>query len=377
MNDFVFTVTHRDRSTQARRGEIATRRGSIPTPTFMPVGTQGTVKSLTPEMVDACGASIILANTYHIYLRPGHRLISVLGGLHSFMHWSRPILTDSGGFQIYSLGALRSVRDEGVIFRSHIDGSSHTLTPEGVIEIQRSLGADIMMVLDECCPYPASRNEVERASARTWAWAKRSKSAHLPGDGALFGIVQGGMYQDLRKEAVARIGGLDFDGFALGGISVGEPKALMYEVVHETTPLLPDDRPRYLMGVGAPEDILQGIAAGVDMFDCVMPTRSARNGLLFTNVGKLVIKHARYREDARPLDETCDCYTCRHYSRAYLRHLFMAREILAMTLNTVHNIRFYLRLMERARASIEGGAFEQFRAEFLARYGEEKQDERG
>lgn len=376
MDDFSFTVTHHDRKTRARCGRIITPRGMIPTPAFMPVGTQGTVKALTPEMLKDCGATIILANTYHLYLRPGHKLISSLGGLRKFINWSGPILTDSGGFQIYSLGELRSVSDGGVVFRSHIDGSSHTLTPEGVVEIQRALGSDIMMVLDECVPYPVSRREAETSLNRTVKWAKRCKDVHHGGGNALFGIVQGSTYLDLREKCIDSLVALDFDGYALGGLSVGEPKGLMYELIDRITPLLPGNRPRYLMGVGTPRDIVTGVAAGVDMFDCVMPTRSARNGLLFTNEGKLVIKHARYREDPRPVDENCDCYTCRHYSRAYLRHLFMAKEILAMILNTVHNMRFYLRLMEMMREAITRGVFEEFRREFLSVYREESQKER-
>lgn len=376
MNEFSFSLLDRDRSTEARYGKIVTPRGEISTPAFMPVGTQGTVKALLPEMLLKSGAEIILSNTYHLYLRPGHGLINKLGGLHKFMGWPRPILTDSGGFQIYSLGDLRSVREEGVCFRSHIDGSSHFLSPEKAIEIQMALGADILMVLDECPPYPLEKIKVEASLARTIRWAKRCKKAHDGESGALFGIVQGGMHRDLRKKGVEELVEIGFDGYALGGLSVGEPKELMYEIIGETAPLLPPHHPRYLMGVGKPEDLVNCVAMGIDMFDCVIPTRCARNGLLFTNGGKLVIKHARYREDPRPIDETCDCYTCRHFSRAYLRHLFMAKEILAMTLNTVHNIRFYLRLMEMMREAISAGTFSKFRENFLSRYGQESIDER-
>ncbi|MCX7982823.1 MAG: tRNA guanosine(34) transglycosylase Tgt [Syntrophales bacterium] len=376
MNTFSFTLMAYDRETEARRGKIQTRRGDIQTPTFMPVGTHGTVKALIPEMLVDLGAEIILSNTYHLYLRPGHGLINSLGGLHKFMNWTRPILTDSGGFQIYSLGDLRSVKEEGVYFRSHIDGSSHFLSPEKAIEVQMALGSDIMMVLDECIPYPLERRKVEASLEKTIRWAKRCKKAHDGATGALFGIVQGGMYKDLRKKGVEDLVEVGFDGYALGGLSVGEPKELMYEVINETAPLLPSDRPRYLMGVGKPEDLVACVAMGIDMFDCVIPTRCARNGLLFTKRGKLVIKHARYRDDSRPVDETCDCYTCRHFSRAYLRHLFMAKEILAMTLNTVHNLRFYVRLMEMIREAIETGTFREFSKDFFSQYGKESMDER-
>lgn len=376
MNEFSFAIQREDRDSKARWGKISTPRGEISTPVFMPVGTQGTVKALTPEMLLHSGAEIILSNTYHLYLRPGHLLINSLGGLHRFMNWPRPILTDSGGFQIYSLGDLRSVKEEGVYFRSHIDGSSHFLSPEKAIEIQSALGADIMMVLDECTPYPMERLKVEASLARTLRWAKRCKMAHDGNRGALFGIVQGGMYADLRKRGVEGVVEVGFDGYALGGLSVGEPKNIMYEMIDITTPLLPADKPRYLMGVGKPEDLVNCVAMGIDMFDCVIPTRCARNGLLFTKRGKLVIKHARYREDPRPVDETCDCYACRHFSRAYLRHLYMAREILAMTLNTVHNIRFYLHLMETIREAIHAGTFSEFRKEFFSHYEEESMDER-
>lgn len=376
MKDFAFSLIVNDIETRARRGVIHTARGEISTPVFMPVGTQGTVKALTPEMLAACGAEIILSNTYHLYLRPGHALIKAFGGLHRFMNWPRPILTDSGGFQVYSLGELMDIGEEGVSFRSHIDGSAHFLSPEGAIEIQEALGADIMMMLDECTPYPASHETAERSLERTLRWAKRGKERYRGHNGALFGIVQGGMYRDLRIRAVQGITEIGFDGYALGGLSVGEPKGVMFEVIEQTAYLLPEEKVRYLMGVGTPSDIVNSVAMGIDMFDCVIPTRCARNGLLFTNEGKLVIKHARYREDPRPIDETCDCYTCRHYSRAYLRHLFMAKEILAMILNTVHNIRFYLRLMEDIREAISQGKFGQFRREFLSRYGEESTDER-
>jgi queuine tRNA-ribosyltransferase len=331
----------------------------------MPVGTQGTVKALTPEQVAGLGAQIILGNTYHLYLRPGHRLIHELGGLHRFMNWHGPILTDSGGFQIYSLGALRTITEEGAQFQSHIDGSRHFLSPESAVEIQEALGSDIMMCLDECVSYPSDRTEIERALGRTARWALRCKNSRRSEGPALFGIVQGGVYPDLRQRSVESLLEIGFEGYALGGLSVGEPKEQMLENLATATPLLPEGRPRYLMGVGTPEDLVEGVYHGIDMFDCVMPTRSARNGLLFTNGQKVVIKNARYREDGSPIDSTCDCYTCRNYSRAYLRHLYVAGEILAMVLNTIHNLRYYLRLMERIRDAVREGRYPDFRRRFL------------
>ncbi len=349
----------------SRTGRIETPHGEVETPAFMPVGTQGAVKALTPEQVQGLGAQIILGNTYHLYLRPGHRLIRELGGLHRFMNWPGPILTDSGGFQIYSLGALRTLSEEGVTFQSHIDGSRHFLSPESAVEIQEALGSDILMCLDECIPYPAGRAEAERALERTARWAARCKKSRRNPSQALFGIIQGGVYPDLRRRSAEAILSIGFDGYALGGLSVGEPKELMLENLAATAPLLPADRPRYLMGVGTPEDLVEGVAHGIDLFDCVMPTRSARNGLLFTNGEKVVIKNARYREDGSPLDSTCDCYTCRNYSRAYLRHLYVSGEILAMVLNTIHNLRHYLRLMERIREAIREGRYREFRERFF------------
>jgi queuine tRNA-ribosyltransferase len=360
-----FTRIAIDPGCAARLGTIRTPHGEIRTPAFMPVGTQGTVKGLTPEQVRGLGADIILGNTYHLYLRPGHRLIADLGGLHRFMNWPGPILTDSGGFQIYSLGALRRMAEEGATFQSHIDGSTHFLSPETAVEIQEALGSDIMMCLDECIAYPAGREEVERALARTYRWADRCKQSRKNRTQALFGIIQGGVYPDLRRRGVEEMTAIGFDGYAIGGLSVGEPKELMLENLAATAPLLPEDRPRYLMGVGTPEDLVEGVFHGIDMFDCVMPTRSARNGLLFTNGEKVVIKNARYREDGSPLDSECDCYTCQNYSRAYLRHLYVAGEILAMVLNTIHNLRYYLHLMERIREAIREGRYADFRGNFL------------
>jgi queuine tRNA-ribosyltransferase len=364
-----FKILNIDQGSAARRGLLSTEHGDVQTPAFMPVGTQGTVKSLTPDMVKSLGAEMILCNTYHLYLRPGHQLIASLGGLHRFMNWSNPILTDSGGFQVYSLGKLRKITEEGVIFQSHIDGSRHKITPELAVEIQEALNSDIMMCLDECTPYPATFQEAKASLSLTLSWAERSRKSEEPSSfQALYGIIQGGMYPELRKRAVEKITAMDFDGYALGGVSVGEPKQLMEQIVAETTPLLPVDRPHYLMGVGTPEDIVKAVACGIDLFDCVMPTRCARHGLLFTNKEKVVIKSARYRTDSGPLDSDCDCYTCRNFSRAYLRHLYMAGEILAMTLNTLHNIRYYMRLMEQIRKAIEGNSYAAFKDRFLKNY---------
>ena len=368
---FSFELIKTSVDSRARLGRMTTAHGEVRTPVFMPVGTQGTVKAMTPDRLEEAGAEIILGNTYHLYLRPGHDLIREHGGLHRFMNWDRPILTDSGGFQIFSLGPLRKITEEGVRFQSHIDGSKHFLSPEKAVEIQQALGSDIMMCFDDCTPFPADRAYAEKSMALTHRWAKRCRAAKTSEGGALFGIVQGGMYRDLRTASVETLVEIGFDGYAIGGLSVGEPKALMLEALEETAHLLPAGQPRYLMGVGTPEDIVEGVHHGIDLFDCVIPTRCARNGLLFTNRGKVVIKNARYRTDQAPLDETCDCYTCRNFSRAYLRHLFIAREILALLLNTIHNVRFYLALMERIRTAIAGDAFEAFRRSFRDRLAED------
>jgi len=362
---FQFDLIKQDNSTAARLGEMITPHGIVHTPAFMPVGTQGTVKSMLPEEIKNCGAEIVLGNTYHLYLRPGHETIKKLGGLHRFMNWPDPILTDSGGFQVYSLGALRKITPDGVMFRSHIDGSKHFLTPQKAIEIQEALGSDIMMCLDECTPYPATFSQTEKSLNLTAKWADLCRQAKTSVDQALFGIIQGGTYLDLRKQAVEQAVPLGFDGYALGGVSVGEPKEIMYEITDSITPLLPVNKPRYLMGVGTPDDIVFGVSCGIDMFDCVIPTRCARHGLLFTNSEKIVIKNSRWREDSNPLDETCDCYTCKNYSRAYLRHLYVAGEILAMVLNTIHNVRYYMRLMEQIRAALKEDRFLEFKNYFL------------
>jgi len=366
---FQFKLLKKDTGSAARLGKMTTAHGIVDTPAFMPVGTQATVKSLTPEQIRTCGAQIILGNTYHLYLRPGHETIKKMGGLHTFMNWPGPILTDSGGFQVYSLGKLRKITDDGVIFRSHIDGSKHLLTPKKALEIQEALGSDIMMCLDECTPYPATYTQTQKSLALTMQWAKLCKDAKTNPEQALFGIVQGGTYLDLRRQAVEEILPLDFEGYALGGVSVGEPKEIMYAIADAIAPLLPEDKPRYLMGVGTPEDIVHGVSCGIDMFDCVIPTRSARHGLLFTNSEKIVIKNARFREDDAPIDETCDCYTCRNFSRAYLRHLYIAGEILAMVLNTIHNVHYYMRLLEQIRAALEKNSFTQFQNTFMKKEG--------
>ena len=367
---FCFEVLKTDPS-GARLGRLHTPHGVVDTPSFMPVGTAATVKGLTQHTLQELGVQILLGNTYHLYLRPGHELIRRLGGLHQFMSWPGAILTDSGGYQVFSLADLRQVSDEGVRFRSHLDGSGHFLTPERAIEIQMALGSDILMVLDECIEYPASHERAKHAAARTLQWARRSReyfSAQAdPVRQMVFGIVQGGAYADLRRQSAEQLMELGFPGYAVGGLAVGEPHALTCEMTAEVTLRLPADRPRYLMGVGYPEHLADYVALGIDMMDCVLPTRNARNGCLFTKQGRLLIKNARYAEDARPLDETCACMVCRTYSRAYLRHLFMANEILAAILNTHHNLFFYLDIMRKIRESIKFGDLAGFSAELQAR----------
>ena len=348
----------------SRLGELRTPHGAVPTPVFMPVGTRGTVKGLTPEDLQSLGARMVLANTYHLWLRPGAELIKAVGGLHRFMHWDGPLLTDSGGYQVFSLAPTRKITEEGVTFQSHLDGSRHFLTPEGVMQIQEALGADIVMCLDECTPYPASREYVQSSMERTLRWAQRCQEAVVSQDQALFAVVQGGMFPDLRRICAERLVELDFAGYALGGLSVGEPKKAMMEVAAESLPLLPKDKPRYVMGVGTPEDLVELAGLGADMFDCVLPTRNARNGMLFTSNGRIVIKNNQHREEDTPIDEHCTCYTCRHYSRAYLRHLFMAKEILAYRLNTIHNLWYFLELMRQLRRVIAAGTYEDFRIRF-------------
>ena len=366
MSAIDFKIIKQDEATAARLGSLTTPHGKIETPIFMPVGTQATVKAMTPEELWQVGAQIILANTYHLYIRPGHELIGRLGGLHEFMHWQGPILTDSGGFQVFSLGELRKITEDGVRFQSHLDGSYHFISPENAMAIQEALGGDIIMCFDECPPYPSERAYVEKSLGLTTRWAQRCKAAHGRTDQALFGIVQGGMHRDLRERSAAELMEIGFDGYALGGLSVGEEKELMYEVMGYCSPILPVDQPRYVMGIGAPEDLIEGIHAGFDMFDCVMPTRNARNGMLFTSFGRVNIKGAAYAEDRSPIDPACGCYVCKNYSRAYLRHLYRSGEILASRLNTWHNLHFYLNLMAQARTAIAAGRFGEFRKEFYA-----------
>ncbi len=342
----------------ARRGRLTLAHGVVETPVFMPVGTYGTVKAMTPRDLTEIGAQICLGNTFHLWLRPGLEVIAAHGGLHRFMGWDAPILTDSGGFQVFSLGELRKISEEGVKFASPIDGSRRFLTPEESMRIQHVLNSDIVMIFDECTPYPASRDEAAASMRLSLRWARRSRDEHdrLGNANALFGIVQGGMYEDLRDESLAGLTGIDFDGFAIGGLSVGEPKDDMARILAHTAPRLPAQKPRYLMGVGTPEDLVAAVQAGVDMFDCVMPTRNARNGHLFTRFGDVRIKNAQHRNDLRPLDESCDCYTCRHFTRAYLHHLHRTGEILGAQLNTIHNLHYYQTLMRELRAAIENGA---------------------
>lgn len=360
-----FDLLKTDTSSAARRGRLTTRRGVIETPIFMPVGTQATVKGMLPETLKEIGSQVILANTYHLFLRPGHELISRMGGLHRFMNWDQPILTDSGGFQVFSLGDLRSISEEGVVFQSHLDGSTHTLTPEVSIAVQEALGADIIMAFDECIPYPSTRDYTAASTALSGRWARRCKDARNPEDDALlFGIVQGGMFTDLRRNSAEELVDIGFDGYAVGGLSVGEGADLMYEMMEQTLPHLPGDAPRYVMGIGTPENLVEAVTRGADMFDCVMPTRNARNGVMFTGFGKISIKQARYRDDNGPVDPDCSCYVCEHYSRSYLRHLYQSNEILASVLNTHHNLHYYLNLMSQMRKAIENNEFSEFRQAF-------------
>jgi queuine tRNA-ribosyltransferase len=362
-----FELLATDRTTGARRGRLTTEHGSVETPVFMPCGTQATVKTLDPRDLAAEACELVLCNTYHLYLRPGHEIVRELGGLHRFMGWDRAILTDSGGYQVLSLAALRRISEEGVTFQSHLDGSRHVLSPEKAVEIQLALGVDILMALDECPPHDADREYHRASMERTARWAERCRKAH-PGDQpALFGIVQGGTHPDLRERSAEETRRIGFSGYAVGGLGIGEGPAPMYTVVEHTTALLPTDAPRYLMGVGTPQDLVECIHRGVDMFDCVLPTRNARNGTLFTTGGRMNIKGAIHAKDERPVDVVCACYTCRHFSRAYLRHLYVADEILGLRLNTIHNLHYYLDLMRQARQAIEAGTFSAWRAATLAR----------
>jgi queuine tRNA-ribosyltransferase len=361
---FEFKVAAVCPETGARAGEFLTPHGAVKTPVFMPVGTQATVKAMTPRELKEIGTQILLGNTYHLYLRPGAELVADAGGLHRFMGWDRPILTDSGGFQVFSLARLGKISDEGVKCRSHIDGSLHMMSPEWAMEVQQLLGSDIAMCFDQCVPYPCTREDALRALERTTLWARRSKDAHRRGDQALFGIVQGSAFDDLRLRSARELAELDFVGYGIGGLSVGEPHSDMYRILDLLSPVMPAEKPRYLMGVGYPPNIVEGIARGVDMFDCVLPTRNGRNGTLFTSFGRVNIKAKKYERDFSPVDPECDCYLCRNFTRAYLRHLYQAGEILAARLCTWHNLRFTLSLAERAREAILAGGFPAFRAQF-------------
>lgn len=361
-----FRVLHRDKASAARLGSLKTTHGTIETPIFMPVGTNATVKAMTPEALNSVNAQIILANTYHLYLRPGHELVSRLGGLHAFMNWHKPILTDSGGFQVFSLGELRKISEEGVKFQSHLDGSYHLLTPEKAVQIQEALGADIIMCFDECPAATADFSYVEKSLALTSRWAKRCRDAHSREGQQLFGIIQGGMHPNLRARSLNEICAIGFDGYALGGLSVGEKKEEMYGIMECCSAMMPSDAPRYIMGIGSPEDLIEAIYHGYDMFDCVMPTRNARNGMLFTSNGRINIKAKRYEDDQSPLDTECGCYVCRNYSRAYLRHLYRSGEILSSMLNTEHNLHYYLNLMQQARLAIQADTFTAFRKKYLS-----------
>jgi len=357
---------------RARRGRLSFERGPVETPVFMPVGTYGTVKAMTPEELESLGAAIILGNTFHLMLRPGEEIVRAHGGLHGFMHWQRPILTDSGGFQVWSLAELRKISEEGVRFASPVDGSPVFLGPERSMEIQRALGADIVMAFDECTPYPATETQARDSMELSLRWAARCRKAHADNPAALFGIVQGGMFPELRQASLDGLRQLGFDGYALGGLSVGETAAERERVLEAIEPRMPVEQPRYLMGVGTPEDLVEAVARGIDMFDCVMPTRHARNGYLFTRRGTLRIRNARHREDTGPLDPECPCYTCRNFSRAYLRHLDRCNEILGARLNTIHNLHYYLDLMAQMRSAIQSGGFEAWRRDFYARRSDEE-----
>ena len=369
-----YELLHIDKNSGARRGVIHTPHGDIQTPIFMPVGTQATVKSMTPEeLKEMVEAQIILANTYHLYFRPGHKLIEEAGGLHEFMRWDRPILTDSGGFQVFSLGDLRKISEEGVDFKSYLDGSKHFFSPEKVMEIENSLGADIIMAFDECVKYPETYEYTKNSMERTTRWAKRCKIAHKKSDKqALFGIIQGGFYKDLRAISAKELIELDLPGYAIGGISVGEPKDVFLDILNYTAPLMPENKPRYLMGVGTPDYLIEAALAGIDMCDCVLPTRIARNGTALTWRGKVVVRNATYERDFTPLDPECDCYTCKNYTRAYIRHLVKEKEILGVRLLSIHNLRFLTKLMERIREEIEHDNLKNFRDEFYKQYGYEK-----
>lgn len=356
---------------RARRGRLVFERGTVETPAFMPVGTYGTVKGMTPEEVRATGADILLGNTFHLWLRPGEEIMRKHGDLHDFMNWQRPILTDSGGFQVFSLGKIRKITEEGVHFRSPINGEKIFLSPEKSMQIQHALGSDVVMIFDECTPFPATHDEARISMQMSARWAKRSRNEfdNLKNPNSLFGIIQGGIYEDLRDESLEKLVDIGFDGYAVGGLAVGEPKADMHRILEHVCPKIPADKPRYLMGVGKPEDLVEGVRRGIDMFDCVMPTRNARNGHLFTSEGVIKIRNAKHRDDTTPLDPECDCYTCKNYTRAYLYHLDKCNEILGARLNTIHNLRYYQRLMEGLRSAIDAGTLDEFVTHFYVSQG--------
>lgn len=363
-----FDLVKKDAKTHARRGVVHTPHGDIQTPIFMPVGTQATVKAMTPRELTEIGSQIILSNTYHLHIRPGEDLIREAGGLHRFMSWDKPILTDSGGFQVFSLASLRKIREEGVSFRNHLDGSKMFIGPEESMAIQEALGSDIAMAFDVCTAYPCDHRTAEDAMHRTHRWAERCKKYHTREDQALFGIVQGAFFEDLRVESAKALADMDFPGYGIGGLSVGEPKPIMYDLMEKMMPYMPEEKPRYLMGVGSPDCLVEGVYRGIDMFDCVLATRVARNGTCFTDQGRLVIRNAKYARDFGPIEEGCDCYACRNFSRAYIRHLLKAGEITGGRLATIHNLRYLLRLMERIRKAIEEDRFEEFRRDFFNHY---------
>ena len=367
-NPVQFELIKTCKQSGARLGVLHTPHGDIPTPIYMPVGTQATVKAMTPREMEELGAKIILSNTYHLHLRPGEDIVREAGGLHSFMDWRHPILTDSGGFQVFSLSGLRKITEEGAAFRSHLDGSKHFISPEKSMEIQQALGADIAMTFDVCSPYPCDHKTAEEAMHRTHRWAERCKKYHTREDQALFGIVQGAFYEDLRIESAKTLADMDFPGYGIGGLSVGEPKPVMYEMLEKIEPYMPKNKPRYLMGVGTPDCFLEGVLRGVDMFDCVLATRIARNGTVFTRNGRLVIRNATYARDFEPLEEGCDCYACQHFSRAYIRHLIKAEEITGARLASIHNLRFLIRMMEEIRQAIMEDRFLDYRREFYEKY---------
>ena len=365
-----YELIHKCKQTGARLGRVHTPHGSFDTPVFMPVGTQASVKGMSPDEVKSIGAKIILGNTYHLYLRPGGEIIKKAGGLHGFMNWSLPILTDSGGFQVFSLANLRDIKEEGVTFRSHIDGSKHFISPEKSIEIQNALGADIIMAFDECVPYPCEYEYAKKSMEMTTRWAIRCRNFHQNTEKqALFGIIQGSTYEDLRRESAKQITSLDLPGYAIGGLSVGEPAEIMNDILEKTVPFIPEDRPRYLMGVGSPDYLIDGSIRGIDMFDCVLPTRIGRNGTVFTSGGRIIVRDAKYAEDFSPIDHECDCYACRNFSRAYIRHLFKCREMFGLRLATWHNLRFLVKLMENVRDAIKNDRLADFRDEFFENFG--------